>query len=300
MADKRSKLAEYFGLEELPPLTMADGVMRGIGRMSDQASEYLGPAGAKLDAKLGTVGYREDAASPDVFANRPAGPLEFGEGAPLQRKGLFERLGAGVPQIAGFVAGNEVPMAGPVAPRGSVAAFPSPKQSFQRMKEEAVFRDLAEAKGRVIEPHENLGAVVGARSPESMNPVIGHAKSEFDAALASAPPRGLRDLPDPVEERAYRKWADLKADAVERMDAAELANRSTQRPLPERGEVDALAYPDGQHAPDFYGIQGLSASDAREANQFAKLSTPNPRARVPAEQTELERYLAGLYGPKAK
>lgn len=30
-----------------------------------------------------------------------------------------------------------------------------------------------------------------------------------------------------------------------------------------------------------------------------KKPAPNPRAKIPAEQSELERYLSGLFGPKA-
>ena len=273
MADKRSKLAEYFGLEELPPLTMADGVMRGIGRMSDQASEALGPLGAKLDAKLGTVGKPRE-------GNYPQDPLLPAEPpVPQNRRGLFETLGAGVPQIAGFVAGNEVPMAGPIAPRGSVAAFPSPKQSFKAMQDEAVLRDMLEAKGaRPIEaprlwgvsPKPLEGGLLdkaGNRRPHPDFDSSGARFRQSDAAQANHEQRitdGFNRGGEDLLGRRIDDWRDVGVESEHMASAPEVY----------RGQV--------------------------HRSPIDELPRASERIALPAEQTELEKYLAGLYGPKAK
>lgn len=267
MADKRSKLAEYFGLEELPPLTMADGVMRGIGRMSDQASEALGPLGAKLDAKLGTVGKPREGSYPQD----PLLPAE--PPVPQNRRGLFETLGAGVPQIAGFVAGNEVPMAGPVAPRGSVAAFPSPKQSMKAMQDEAILRDMLEAKG--------------ARAVEYATPV------SIDAQPGPVPGTNPHKLGSP---RAYAEDVRQINEQAKALAANEARGGTGSEAF---GGLRGLE----QNANDWSatGVRGYGPerSHSSMASDIHDLALP-PSGPVSAEQTELEKYLAGLYGPKAK
>lgn len=266
---------------------MADGVMRGIGRMSDQASEALGPLGAKLDAKLGTVGKARE-------GNYPQDPLLPAEApVPQNRRGLFETLGGAVPQIAGFVAGNEVPVAGPVAPRGSVAAFPSPKQSMKAMQEEAVMRDLMEAKGaRPIElppepspmafQRQQRAAREAGVTTERLRPgaprygATPTAEGRAFDAQSSADRVGQISGENFMkqQEEAAARGAELPPFQNDWRDVSQDSYRAAARPEMYRGQIHEAAFDEVPHA-----------------------SMP---PTIPAEQTELERYLAGLYGPKAK
>ena len=252
-----SDFLKYLGMDEEDEalarklVSPADMAAQGASSMGESAGRVLSGLGAKLDARLGTTGYRLDEASPDVFRKMPDNH-ERSPGAPLDRRGLFEMLGHAVPNVAAVVGGNTLPVSGPAMP-GAVAAFPSPKQSLARMKEEAVFRDMMEAKGA---------------KPVTPSPV--------DGSLAARRP-DLR-----VANKAQ------EADDAFRLDDAEAHNVDMSRRTG-----------DSRTAPhDFQHTQHLADAEARNSQVSDKLEAP-PLGPAEPGASELERYLSGLFGPKA-
>lgn len=252
-----SDFLKYLGMDEEDEalarklVSPADMAAQGASSMGESAGRVLSGLGAKLDARLGTTGYRLDEASPDVFRKMPDNH-ERSPGAPLDRRGLFEMLGHAVPNIAAVVGGNALPMAGPAMP-GAVAAFPSPKQSLARMKEEAVFRDAMEAKGA----------------------------------------RPVERVPDPTKMPG--SWLDPESSVA--IDDAQLANFWAAREMKFSPAMTAPPL----NTSEFAFAQGAGRGPGRRAVMPAGNAAAIPR-QTPSDAEaagELERYLAGLYGPKA-
>lgn len=262
MSDFKDKLREYFGMDpdELP-LSPLDGAMRGVTKLGERAGAYLKPLGAKLDAKLGTTA-RGGQYEPDPLL--PSEP-------PVQRNmGLFEGMGQGVPQLAAFVAGNHLPAGG--ASGSGVAAFPTPKQSLKAMQEEAVMRDLMEAKGaRVVD-----------LAPESVGSDL-YSTIERQKRIQESLAGGFLNRDGSVRPPAHQFSQDALRVAKTDANNANF-NRGSRLTLLDTDQA----------------LNGV-ASDARRAGRLAGVEDAKiPTEPIPAEQTALEKYLAGLYGPKAK
>lgn len=285
----------------------ADMAAEGATSIGESASRVLGGLGAKLDARLGTT--------PRGPRPKEIDPLMPQETTPRANLGLFETLGTAVPNVVAATAGNALPISGPAMP-GAVAAFPTPKQSFARMKEEAVFRDMMESKGaRAIEPAADMGPNGVPVSEASRRAIADYefANRNYDADPTPAAQEARRD--------AYRRmFAETTKDlnrinrgmteasfanareaqrSIRGTEAAANANREER--LRQRLDVGRIGRgPDGPL--DFYGVQSAAGQVPATAESAGRIlsAAPNPRAKIPAEQTELERYLSGLFGPRAK
>lgn len=268
MSDFKDKLREYFGMDpdELP-LSPLDGAMRGVTKLGERAGAYLAPLGAKLDAKLGTA--PNDNTDPLVKSALGAGRKLLG--LPQQDMGTFESVGALGPPVVAFAAGNKLPMGG--ASGSGVSAFPTPKQSLKAMQDEAVLRDALEAKGaRAIEPpREITGKDLFATSERQKRLQEALAGGVLKKDGTPNPPSAPPSIYDSLGR------GSAASDFNARRDGQGLRDESFGRVAP---HADAAA-----RSPQ---------------RQFEALDAPDPNAVVSAEQTALEKYLAELYGPKAK
>lgn len=227
----------------------ADMAAQGAASLGESAGRTLGGLGAKLDARLGTTGYRDDEASPDVFRTRPeSDPIR--PGGKLDKPGLFEMLGGAVPNVIATLGGNALPVSGPAMP-GAVAAFPTPKQSFARMKDEAVLRDMLESRGA----------------------------------------RAMDVVPDPVKMPG--PWLDPPAATA--IEDAALANYRAARSMK---MMPAMTVPP-LNTSEFAFRPGTGRGPGRTGVMPTGKSAAVPRSLDLDGQSELERYLAGLYGPRA-
>lgn len=265
----------------------ADMAAQGASSLGESAGRALGGLGAKLDARLGTTARGQRPKEID--------PLMPQETTPRANLGLFETLGTAVPNVVAATAGNALPVSGPAMP-GAVAAFPTPKQSLRAMQEHAMVRDALESSAKQVEDYgfRALPESIEARLPEAAKlratinkPTVfvknADGSSSMDEAAWQEQMRARESIRRARDNDAMRQSDAAQANYEQRLDNG---------------------WEPGTRLDDFSDILGDADFAARSQSlglgRPLRLDTPNPRAKIPAEQSELERYLSGLFGPRAK